>query len=66
MKKPLTIAKLGWEACVQYGQYASLPSTLEIIADVTIFFGDDEKSKDYYRRACYLYKAVRRNHGIDN
>lgn len=64
-EKAIEIAKLGWEACVQYGQYASLPSTLEIIAECYHFLGDDEKSKDYYRQAYYLYKAVGRNHGIE-
>lgn len=64
-EKAIEIAKLGWEACVQYGQYASLPSTLEIIAECYHSLGDDEKSKDYYRQAYYLYKAVGRNHGIE-
>ena len=64
-EKAIEIAKLGWEACVQYGQYASLPCTLEIIAECYHFLGDDEKSKDYYRQAYYLYKAVGRNHGIE-
>ena len=54
----IEIAETGWKACTQYGQYRTLPSTIAIIAECNHFFGDDSKSKEYYRQSYYIYKAV--------
>lgn len=65
-EKAIEVAHLGWESCVQYGQYATLPSSIEIIAECYHFLGDDEKSKDYYKQAYYIYKAIGDSHGLDS
>lgn len=65
-EKAIEVAHWGWESCVQYGQYATLPSAIEIIAECYHFLGDDEKSKDYYKQAYYIYKAIGDNHGLDS
>lgn len=54
----IEIAQLGWKACTQYGQYHTLPSTIAMIAECFHFLGEDDKSKDYYRQAYYVYKAI--------
>ena len=54
----LEIAQLGWQACVQYGQYATLPETLEIIAESYYFLGEKDKSKEFYCLAYYTSKAI--------
>lgn len=54
----IEIAETGWKACTQYGQYRYLAPTIAIIAECNHFFGDDSKSKEYYRQSYYIYKAV--------
>lgn len=61
----IEIAQLGWKACTQYGQYHTLPPTIAMIAECFHFLGEDDKSKDYYRQAYYLYKAIGRERGIE-
>lgn len=57
-EEAIEIAEMGWESCVKYGQYRSLPSTISIIAECYYFLGNNEKSKELYRQAYYLYKAI--------
>lgn len=57
-EQAIEIGQLGWQSCTQYGQYRTLPSTIAIIAECNHFFGDDSKSKEYYRQSYYIYKAV--------
>ena len=40
--------------------------SIEIIAECYHFLGDDEKSKDYYKQAYYIYKAIGDNHGLNS
>lgn len=54
----LEIAKLGWQSCIQYGQYAVLPETLEIMAESYYFLGLKDKSKEFYYLAYYTSKAI--------
>lgn len=54
----IEIAETGWKACTQYGQYRYLAPTIAIIAECNHFWGDDSKSKEYYRQSYYIYKAV--------
>lgn len=54
----IEIAQLGWKACITYGQYRYLPNIITTIAECYHFLGDDEKSKDYYKQAYYIHKAL--------
>lgn len=54
----LEIAQLGWQSCVQYGQYSTLSEILEIIAESYYFLGEKEKSKEFYYQAYYISKAT--------
>lgn len=54
----IEIAESGWQSCVQYGQYHTLPSTIAIIAECYHFLNQDEKSKNFYRQAFYLCQAI--------
>ena len=54
----IEIAETGWKACTQCGQYRMLAPTIALIAECNHFFGDDSKSKEYYRQSYYIYKAV--------
>lgn len=54
----LEIAQLGWQACVQYGQYKDLPATIALMAECYHFLNDDEKSMEYYRQAYHIHKAI--------
>ncbi len=58
------IAEIGWQACVQYGQYRTLPATIALIAECYHFLGEDNKSKDYYQQSYYLYKAIGDQRGV--
>lgn len=57
-EEAIEIAETGWKACVQYGQYHTLPATVALIAECCHFLGKDEKSKDYYKQAYYISKAI--------
>lgn len=58
------IAEIGWQACVQYGQYRTLPATIALIAECYHFIEEDNKSKDYYRQSYYIYKAIGDQRGV--
>lgn len=59
------IAEIGWQACVQYGQYYYLPSTIALIAECYHFLNEDEKSKKYYKQAFYLFEAINNKRGAE-
>lgn len=59
------IAESGWQACVQYGQYYYLPSTIALIAECYHFLNQDEKSKKYYKQAFYLFEAINNKRGAE-
>lgn len=59
------IAEIGWQACIQYGQYSTLPSTIAIIAECYHFLNQDEKSKKYYKQAFCLFEAICDKRGIE-
>jgi len=61
----IEIAETGWKACVQYGQYHTLPSTISIMAECYHFLNQDEKSKKYYKQAFYLFEAIDNKRGIE-
>lgn len=54
----LEIAQLGWQACVQYGQYRNLPAIIALMAECYHFLNDNNKSIEYYRQAYYIHKAI--------
>ena len=54
----LEIAQLGWQACVQYGQYRNLPVIIALMAECYHFLNDDNKRIEYYRQAYYIHKAI--------
>ena len=54
----LEIAQLGWQACVQYGQYRNLPVIIALMSECYHFLNDDKKSIEYYRQAYYIHKAI--------
>ena len=57
-EQAIEIGQLGWQSCTQCGQYRMLAPTIALIAECNHFFGDDSKSKGYYRQSYYIYKAV--------
>lgn len=57
-EKAIEIAEEGRRICLDYGHYLSLPGLLEVMAECRHFLGDDEKSRDLYRQAYYLCKAI--------
>lgn len=57
-EQAIEIGQLGWQSCTQCGQYRMLAPTIALIAECNHFFGDDSKSKEYYRQSYYIYKAV--------
>ncbi len=52
------IAELGRQSCIDSGHYQAMPGLLHIMAESYHFLGDDEKSRDLYRQAYGIYKAV--------
>lgn len=61
----LEIAQLGWQACVQYGQYRTLPAIIALMAECYHFLNDDNKSIEYYRQAYYIHKAIGNEKSIE-
>ena len=64
-EEAIEIAELGWKACIQYGQYRTLPETVALIAECYHFLGQDDRSKEHYRQAYYLYKTIKNERGIN-
>lgn len=60
----IEIAEMGRKACVKYGQYRNLPSIIEIMAECYHFLNNDERSKELYRQAYYLYQAIDNEKGV--
>lgn len=60
----LEMAQLGWQSCVEYGQYRPLPSAIALMAECYHFLGEDDKSMDYYKQAYYISKAVGYEKGV--
>lgn len=58
-------AELGRKAAVQYGYYQFLPGLLHILAECWHYLGKDEKSKELYFQAFYVYKAYESRHGLE-
>lgn len=54
----LEIAQLGWQACVQYGQYRNLPAIIALMAECYHFLDKDQQSQECYRRAYYLCQTI--------
>ena len=61
----LEIAQLGWQACIQYGQYRNLPVIIALMAECYHFLNDDNKSIEYYRQAYYIHKAIGNEKNIE-
>lgn len=57
-KDALEIAELGLQSCIKYGQYSTLPETLEIMAESYYFLGEIEKSRELYYHSYYTSKAI--------
>lgn len=56
--KAIEIAEEGRQMCLNYGHYLSLPGLLEVKAECYFFLEEKEVSKDLYRQAYYLSKAL--------
>lgn len=54
----IEIAELGWKACTEYGHYQFLPGLLDLIGGCYFYKGEQEKCKEHYRCAYYIYKAI--------
>ncbi len=54
----LEIAQLGWQACVQYGQYRNLPAIIALMAECYYFLGENHQSQEFYRKAYYLCQTI--------
>lgn len=59
------VAELGREAAVQYGYYQFLPGLLHIMAQCWHYLGENEKSKELYFQAFYMYKAFEERHNLE-
>ena len=65
-EEAIQISKLAWEACVQYGQYRYLASTINIISECYHLLGNVEQCKDYFKQAYYVYKAIGDEHSAND
>ncbi len=63
--KSLQIAKIGRQACVNYGQYRTLPGTLSIMAECCHFLGQEDRSRHLYLQAYYLAESIDYPHVAD-
>ncbi len=57
-REALEIAELGWSTCIRMGYYDFSPALLHVMAECYHFLGSDEKSRDLYSQAYYLYEAL--------
>lgn len=61
-EEAVEVAELGRKTCVEYGHYQFLPGILDILGCCYYYTGDQEKCREYYRCAYYLYKAIGNEH----
>lgn len=54
----IEIAEQGKQVCIDCGHYQFLPGLLYVKAECCHCVGDDEKSKDLYLQAYYIYRAI--------
>ncbi len=54
----IEIAEQGKQACIKSGHYLLLPGLLHIEAECYHYLGNNEKSKNLYLQAYYIYLAV--------
>ena len=59
------LAEEGRQACIQYGQYQTLPGCLEIYAECCHFLGEDGESAQAYCEAYYLCKVIGRQEDLE-
>lgn len=57
-EEAVEIAELGWRSCIEYGHYQFLPGIIHIMAECWHFLDNDDKSKDLFYQAYYLYKTI--------
>ena len=53
----IEVAERGRKVCLRYGEYHFLPGFLAVQAECHYFLGAEEKSKELYLQAYYIYKA---------
>lgn len=53
------LAKEGYDFCLKYGCYQSLPGILGAMAESSHFLGNDEDSKEIYIQTYYLCKTLK-------
>jgi transcriptional regulator with XRE-family HTH domain len=58
-EESIKVATLGYQACIQYGQYSTLPATLSVMAECFYYTGDKVKSKVLYTQAYALCTALK-------
>lgn len=51
-------AEEGRQMCIEYGHYQFLPGFAAIMGECCHFLGQEEKSKEHFYSAYYLYKAM--------
>lgn len=63
--KAVEVAELGRKTAVQYGYYQLLPGLLHIMGECWHYLGKNEKSKELYFQAFYMYKAFEDRHNLE-
>lgn len=57
-KDAIENAEEGRKTCIQYGHYQFLPDFSAVLGECYYFLGEEEKSKEQFCSAYYLYKAM--------
>lgn len=57
-KEAIENAEEGRKICIQYGHYQFLPDFSAVLGECYYFLGEEEKSKEQFCSAYYLYKAM--------
>lgn len=58
----IEIAELGRQLAIDYGYYHFLPGLAHIMAECNYRLGNEEKSKNFYYQAYYVYKLLGNEH----
>ncbi len=59
------LAKEGYDFCLKYHIYNSLPGILSAIAESAHFLGNDEESRHYYTQAYYMCLTLKNSTGLN-
>ena len=55
--KAIDVAEKGRKTCIEYGTFQFLPGLIAVQAESNYYLGQEETSRNLYRKAYYLYEA---------